>query len=382
MTEFQLSILAIGGTVVVGVFIYNKWQEYRARKVVDNAFADGQEDDVLLRAEHEQRHEPSFQQAEPESELKREPKFDESAELSVAADIEPTEQAEQAQSDGAQPAVKPAQAETNEGLIRADLPVDELIDSVIVLELDTPVRAEKILNEITGFKFVGKKPVHFIGQTVEGQRTVIRLGEVYSCLFAGVQMVARSGPVTELEYSEFVTKIRTIADNLGAHPDIPDMNKVIRDARELQQFVSEHDAQLSINVAVNGAPWALATLLAALEKMGFDQRPDGRLMMPDGDGGSLFTLSTNVGLAETSTTCLTLLLDVPCVEPGRDAFGAMAACARSLATRLGGVVVDDSRQPISTAALEEINGQVQEFYGAMQEAQIPAGSLRAKRIFS
>ncbi len=382
MTEFQLSILAIGGTVVVGVFIYNKWQEYRARKVVDNAFADGQEDDVLLRAEHEQRHEPSFQQAEPESELKREPKFDESAELSVAADIEPTEQAEQAQSDGAQPAVKPAQAETDEGLIRADLPVDELIDSVIVLELDTPVRAEKILNEITGFKFVGKKPVHFIGQTVEGQRTVIRLGEVYSCLFAGVQMVARSGPVTELEYSEFVTKIRTIADNLGAHPDIPDMNKVIRDARELQQFVSEHDAQLSINVAVNGAPWALATLLAALEKMGFDQRPDGRLMMPDGDGGSLFTLSTNVGLAETSTTCLTLLLDVPCVEPGRDAFGAMAACARSLATRLGGVVVDDSRQPISTAALEEINGQVQEFYGAMQEAQIPAGSLRAKRIFS
>lgn len=382
MTEFQLSILAIGGTVVVAVFIYNKWQEYRARKVVDNAFADGQDDDVLLRAEQEQRHEPSFEQQQLATQTKREPKLDESDALAEAIELSNEDNATPEDLGSEQNEAKPAHNEPEIAALRADLPVDELIDSIIVLELDTPVRAEKILQEINGFKFVGKKPVHFIGQTLEGQRTVIRLGEVYSCLFAGVQMVARSGPVTELEYSEFVTKIRTIADNLGAHPDIPDMNKVIRDARELQQFVSEHDAQLSINVAVNGAPWALATLLAALEKMGFDQRPDGRLMMPDGDGGSLFTLSTNVGLAETTTTCLTLLLDVPCVEPGRDAFGAMAACARSLATRLGGVVVDDSRQAITTAALEEINGQVQEFYGAMQEAQIPAGSLRAKRIFS
>lgn len=370
MTEFQLSILAIGGTVVIGVLIYNKWQEYRARKVVDNAFADGQDDDVLLRAEQEHRHEPSLDASAAAPLDKREPQLDQ-AMTAAASEFE----------ESAESATPVGESEAAGKPVRADLPVDELIDSVIVLELDAPVRAEKILQEISGFKFVGKKPVHFIGQTLEGERTVIKLGEVYSCLFAGVQMVARSGPLTELEYSEFVTKIRTIADNLGAHPEIPDMNKVIRDAREMQQFVSEHDAQLSINVAANGAPWGLATLLAALEKMGFDQRPDGRLMMPDGEGGSLFTLSTNVGLSETATSRLTFLLDVPCVAPERQAFSSMASCARSLATRLGGVVVDDGNQAISSAALEEINGQVLEFYSAMQEAQIPAGSLRAKRVF-
>jgi FtsZ-interacting cell division protein ZipA len=105
-------------------------------------------------------------------------------------------------------------------------------------------------------------------------------------------------------------------------------------------------------------------------------------MMPDGDGGSLFTLSTNVGVSEALTSRLTLLLDVPCVAPSRDGFGAMAACARSLATRLGGTVVDDGNQPISKAALDEIAGQVNEFYAAMAEAQIPAGSVRAQRLFS
>jgi len=93
-------------------------------------------------------------------------------------------------------------------------------------------------------------------------------------------------------------------------------------------------------------------------------------------------LATNVGVSEVMTSRLTLLLDVPCVAPSRDSFGAMAACARSLATRLGGTVVDDSNQPISKTALDEIADQVNEFYGAMAEAQIPAGSLRAQRLFS
>jgi hypothetical protein len=188
--------------------------------------------------------------------------------------------------------------------------------------------------------------------------------------------------LNELEYSEFVMKLRAAADNLGAHPDVPDMSRVINNARELQQFVAEHDAQLSVNVITTGAPWALHTLLAALEKMGFDQRPDGRLMMPDGDGGSLFTLSLNTEVSDTQTVKLTLLLDVPCVTPARDAFGAMTACAKSLAARLNGVVVDDGHHRIPDTSLEEIAQQVQEFYAAMEEAQIPAGSPRALRLFS
>lgn len=364
MTDLQLSLLAISGTLVVGVVAFNKWQEYKAKKTVENAFDDGQ-DDVLLNpdlpADVTQRHEPVF--------------VDESTPV--------TRPAEPVSADSTEPE-SGAEAQENVTTVPAekDLPVDELIDCVIPLEFDTPVRGEKILAEIADLKYVGKKPVHFIGQTHSGERDVIAIGGAYTTLFAGIQMVSRSGALNELEYSEFVMKLRAIADNLSAHPDIPDMNAVISHARDLHQFVAEHDAQLSVNVAANGAAWALNTLIAALEKMGFDQRPDGRLMMPDGDGGSLFTLSTNVGVSEIMTSRLTLLLDVPCVAPSRDGFGAMAACARSLATRLGGTVVDDGNQPISKPALDEIAGQVNEFYAAMAEAQIPAGSVRAQRLFS
>jgi hypothetical protein len=60
----------------------------------------------------------------------------------------------------------------------------------------------------------------------------------------------------------------------------------------------------------------------------------------------------------------------------------MSACARSLSIRLGGTVVDDGNNAISKEALDEIALQVNEFYAAMAEARIPAGSIRAQRLFS
>jgi FtsZ-interacting cell division protein ZipA len=104
--------------------------------------------------------------------------------------------------------------------------------------------------------------------------------------------------------------------------------------------------------------------------------------MPDGDGGVLFTLSTNVTLGADTTSHLTLLLDVPVVAPARDGFGAMVACARAMVGRLDATIVDDSGQPLLDAALAEINGQVLEFYDEMAAADIPAGSTRALRLFS
>ena len=115
--------------------------------------------------------------------------------------------------------------------------------------------------------------------------------------------------------------------------------------------------------------------------MGGGGWPDGRYVMPDGEGGFLFSLSTNVTLAAETTSRLTLLQDVPCVSPARDGFGAMVACAKSLVGRLDATIVDDSNQPLSDGALDEIASQVLEFYKEMDASDIPAGSTRALRLF-
>jgi hypothetical protein len=207
-------------------------------------------------------------------------------------------------------------------------------------------------------------------------------GGVYTKLQAGVQMATRTTALNELEYSELVTRLRAVADEIGAEPEVPDMIEVMSEARTLHKFVAGHDAQLGVNLKSNGAPWAMSTLIGALENAGFDVRPDGRFAMPDGAGGVLFTLSTNVNMGADTTDRLTLLLDVPCVAPGRDGFGAMVKAARDLMLRLDAAMVDDFEQPLLDATLDEIAGQVKDFYTEMEAADIPAGSTRALRLFS
>ena len=365
MTDLQTSLMAIGGVIVVGVISYNKWQEHKARKSVERAFSAGPDDALMQPVD-------SLGRTAPE---RVEPGF---AALEVA-DREPGP----AQ---AQPTAAPTEPAIDAPSVVAtpprELPVDALVDCAIALTLEQPIRGEKVIGPIQNLRHVGNKPVHYIGLRDGEAWEPITHGSRYTALQAGVQLANRTSALNEIEYSELITRLRTVADELGAEAEVPDMTPVMQSARALYQFISEFDAQLSVNIQSNEGPWAISTLLIALEKQGFDLRPEGRLVMPDGDGGVLFSLSTNVTLAADSTSRLTLLLDVARVAQPRNGFGAMIACCRSLAMRMNGTVVDDGNQPLSEPALAEIAGQVKEFYANMEAAEIPAGSTRALRLFS
>ncbi|OBV41491.1 cell division protein ZipA C-terminal FtsZ-binding domain-containing protein [Janthinobacterium psychrotolerans] len=390
MTDLQITLFGAGGVFIVAVFSYNKWQEYKAKKSVERAFSNDH-DDVLMRegeapgasssmpAEPVLRQEPRFDPA-PANAAKTEPSFG-AAPARPAPAVFADEVGQGDTAYGLETAPSPSQAPTAASELATSL-VDPLIDCLLPLSLEAPVRGEKILPVLQTLRLVGNKPVHFIGLHVNGDWEPITHGGVYTKMQGGVQLASRTTALNELEYSELVTRLRVVADEIGAEPEVPDMMEVMAEARNLHRFVAGHDAQLGVNLHTNGAPWAIATLLIALEKQGFDVRPDGRFVMPDGQGGHLFSLSTNVTLAEETTPRLTLLLDVPCVAPARDGFGAMVACARSLVGRLDATIVDDYNQALSDPALAEIAGQVQEFYQEMEAADIPAGSTRALRLFS
>ncbi|WDZ98165.1 cell division protein ZipA C-terminal FtsZ-binding domain-containing protein [Herbaspirillum sp. WKF16] len=440
MMDLQTSLIVIGGVFVVGVISYNKWQEHKARKTVERAFSSSH-DDVLMSpdeqvapgeyaapaplAEREagfapaareqgddERMEPGlyemperkpvtapvkayldqaeFEQREPYlGDAPQAAEADRRVDAALAEALAQAPQSTVAQViAGAEEQVEAAAAFTAPPEMQArlapkrELPVDELIDCNIPIALENPLRGDKLLPALQNLRHVGNKPVHFIGRTAEGDWEAVAHGGVYTALLAGAQLANRSNALNEIEYSELVMRLRDLTDSLSGEPELPDMPDVIRTAQALHQFIADHDVQLSVNVRTTGAPWSLATLLAALTRQGFDRRTEGYLVMQDGEGEVLFALSTNATQADETTDRLTLLLDVPRVSPARDGYGALVACARSLAARLGGAMVDDSDQPLSDASLADIAEQVSAFYSAMESADIPAGSTRALRLFS
>ncbi len=369
MTDLQASLIAIGGAIVIAVIGYNKWQEFKAKKSVERAFASTRDDVLMTPSARDEVTPPPAARQEPGFHAASEQSSDLDGSALPAVDGVPV-----AQEDLSTPAHTATAA--------SDLPVDELVDCLIPLTLDQPMRGEKVLAAFRDLRQAGSKPLHTIGLRDGSHWEAIAHGAQYSALQVGVQLANRSSSLNEIEYSELVMALRAVADELGADPDIPDMKHVMQSARALHQFITEFDAHLSVNVQSNGAPWSISTLHVALEKQGFDLRPEGRLVMPDGEGDVLFSLSTNVTLAADTTSRLTLLLDVPRVGQAHNGFGALTACARSLALRMDGIVVDDGGQPLSEQALSEIAVQVDEFYTNMMAADIPAGSARALRLFS
>ena len=364
MTDLQISLIGIGIAIVIGVIAYNKWQEYRAKKHVERAFSDPVEDVLIGAAQTENRTE------------RKEPVLDGTIRMEDAASPSETVPAlsqidDESMADGK--VIVPKVPE---------MPVDDLIELPVTLVLEESMRAEKILPHLQSLRYTGGKPVRFLGMPDGEDWQAIVPGQSYRQIRACVLLANRNGALNEIEYSELLMRLRQIADAIGAEPEIPEMAEVIEKARQLYQFVSDHDAKLGISIRSNGAPWQMVTLATALEKQGFEARPDGLFVMKDKEKGTvLFTLSTNEVAASETATRLTLLMDVPCVAQETDGFGQMIQCGKALCIRLDGALIDDGNQLLTDRFIEEIAGQVNDFYRDMQKGAVPAGSYRAMRLF-
>lgn len=363
MTELQASLIAIGGAIVVGVVSYNKWQEWRARRSVENAFSP-LEEDVLMGPRGGERQEPVLG-----------PVGDDAA---AHASAHPHDRPEGVhhEADLADPSAPFVE------IAPKPFPLDTFIDCVIPLALEMPLRGEKITAAFHKLRLVGNKHVEVIGETEAGDWEKVAVAGVYHALQVGVQLANRHGPLSELEYSELVSGLNQLADELDATPELPDMSEVMSLAKRLYQLIHEFDVQLSINVRAKEGPWSLPTIRPALQRQGLELRPDGRMVMQDGEGSVLYWVLTNANPADDTSSLMTLLLPVATVAPERDGFKSMTAFARSLANRLSGTVVDDAGQPLSDASLAAIAQQIRSFYGAMEQTGISPGSPRAQRLFA
>ena len=378
MTEFHASLVAIGAVVVVGVISYNKWQEWRAKKSVDQAFSP-MEDDVLMRdGQPVPRQEPVLTPFEGPDLVHESDLGHESPHVPLGPVPDHAVEAEDFPEPVAEEVPAPAVAEVSRKLS----PLDPAIDLIIPMVLDMPLRGDKVVQAFQPLHLVGNKPVRVVGETPAGDWEFVSVGGVYRALEVGVQMATRSGALTELEFSELASRLDQLSDDLAASPGLPEMGAAIAAARALHQRVHDFDVRLSINVRANSAPWMVATLKPALQRQGMELRPDGRLVMPDGDGGLLFSVSVSADPSEETTRQITLLLPVTQVAPEREGFRAMTAFAKTIASRLSGTVVDDEGQPLPDSTLTAIGQEVEEFYREMDRAGIPAGSPLAHRLFA
>jgi len=426
MTELQLGLIGLGATAVVGVFGYNKWQEYRQRKLAqavlkphhaDILLDQGEKADVpplpVERSEPEigfqapaqidERVEPVFVDPHPtlpsDDMLAAAPESHDLPEMPVfaSAPVSVTELQPELQPISV-PHVEPIQLdmaddapEVPAGPVPAEL-LDPRLEFIVAMELVEPVSARDIVHSQRSVLLRLSKPVHWVGYN-ELTREWVRLAPDSELklrrLRIGLQLVNRQGPLAESDMSTFMTAMQALADELMAVADMPS-SRVFDQAAEVDQFCAAVDLEIGLNLVSRGSAFSGTKIRALAEAAGMVLGLGGVFTRYDDSGRVLFSLqnyeSTQFSadaLRTLTTHGLTFLLDVPRVDHGERTFVQMTEIARRFAETLQGALVDDNRQPLSESQLDHIR---REFIGKPQATMaaygLTAGSAQALRLFS
>jgi hypothetical protein len=274
-------------------------------------------------------------------------------------------------------------------------PLDALIDVIAPVNLDPAEEAiagEVVIAALPSTRRVGTKPFAVDGFNEDTQTwEAPQAGSFYSAFQSGVQLANRSGALDDIEYSEFVVKTQAFADAIGATPEIPEMRDEVARARELDHFASQSDAQLGVNLRARNASWSPGYVHQIAAQHGFvaGQLP-GRMVLPALTQGLppilSLTFDSQAAMAEDPAQSaireLIFHLDVPQVDRDAKPFQTMCLAAQAMAQTMDGSVTDDNGHALSTQSLQSIANELERLYSMLEQRELAAGSLLARRLFS
>ena len=367
MSELQKALLAIGLGVIVAVYVYGWWQQRRYRRKFGTAFRTNHADALYQLGDTDQaaRMQRSVMTGSLDEAI--------TAEVDIA-DV---------------PGVEPAASNLLDDSCAL---LNARSDFIIELNLAEPSLAA-VLDGLWQRKFDFRKPVQVCGFTLATKRWERAIAEsqvLYVRFRIALQLVDRSGAISEAKLADFRDLVLGVAGHIKADTTVPDIHETFHQAVELDALCAEVDQMIGVNLvppAGRSLPGARVAQAAALSGMTLEA--DGAFHLPDAQGHSLFSLINqdsqpfqHLTLQTASTSGITLLLDVPRVENPGSLFDRMMAVARALAMELQVNLVDDHRAALSDNGLALIRTRIIEVEKKMRAWGIEPGSAQARRLFS
>lgn len=408
MTSLQLGLIVAGIALVIGVVIYNWFQERRVRRRIKEAFRDTGSDRATgdSRASVVRggaRVEPTLPRGEtvnalpenqsPETEAiaddaPYEPPLDIQTRIAsdLSSDADDTDDADaDADAGEAIPVdVKPSAIDRN---LRDP---DPDIECVVMLQPVRPVSAGAIASGMHArlgkpLRWFGRRSAESPWQLLKSD-TAGEFTEIVGCLL----LADRGGAASPQLIDAFARLAGNVASSVPAAFVPPDAAREAARAETLDRICADLDVQIGLTVLKAGPATITGTRLRGVaEAAGFRLSDSGRFdWLQEDTGAVLYSIAnyrpepfTADALRASSTPGAVFLLDVPRVADPVRAFDQMKLAAKRMAQTLDAVLVDDNRRPLDDAALAAIRDQVQATAAALRQVNIEPGSPRALALF-
>jgi FtsZ-interacting cell division protein ZipA len=425
MSDLQLALIAFGAVIILGVILFNRWQERRINRETMRRF-EGPVDDALLEefrfdpqtvagiddSEHiaiEEKFGDYVGKATPATESKPEPTMEFTAE---EFPDEPTIEDEPfvvdepfTVSDGVveediqeepptipepAPAMQVSSPPPSDG--GAELAeIDEKIDLVALINLDAPIDGAILQQALLQLPWFDK-PARWYGLDEAGMWRDLSStpnAKEFSRIVCALQLVDRSGPVSNETLRSFQLKCENISAKLGSVVVWQNNPDPQRHAVELDQFCAEVDVTVGFHVLSGTGQFAGTKLRGLVEAAGMMLQEDGAFHLADEAGNTLFSMVSQDKRPFKTETLRTLFyrgvsfrMDVPKVANCTETFNQMVTLARHLEKALNGSLVDDRQQALADSEIDKIRQQLAMIHGKMVARGIIPGSPAALRLFS
>jgi len=352
MSELQIGLLSIGILLVVAVYIYGFWQQRSYRSKCGSSY--------------KSRHEDALYKSN-----------------SVAVDALLDEEGSVIDR---QDSPRSAIGDEICTLLSSET------DYVVSIKLKVPLSSD-VLAPLWVQRFDFGKSVNACGQnasTGHWERLIPESHQVYSAFKIGLQLVDRSGAVSEVRLKSFHEVLGGVGEQINTEILLPSLTNAILQANSLDEFCAEVDKMIGLNILPGGDRLLFGSEIAQVaERRGLNLQSDGSFHLLNENGLSLFSLGNQDGtpfqhhtLTQVRVQGLTLLLDIPRVECPVYHFDEMVVLAREIAMDLRAGLVDDHRVSLGDKAIAQIREQVEAIESSMLAGKIIPGSAQALRLFS
>ena len=399
ISNLQLGLIVAGVLLVLGVIVYNHWQERRVRRRIESAFRPTEEQEAA-------RVEPTLRPAansEATATLRTNRTTPASpaaashaAQVSESTFVPPMDVIEHEDADGAartdESAVATAHAAADVGgqTQYSGVQPDPDIESILTIELDRPIATSVLA---AGFGARLGKPVHWFGRRAPNapwQLLALDTPGAFVDVIATLLLADRNGAASKAQLEAFQRLVLDVATPIPARVSGPDVESEVSRAESLDRLCADVDVQIGLTV-VKPEPNAIAgtRLRGVAEASGFRLAQGGRFEYVQEDTGTVEYFLQNVrneaftadSLRLTTTPGVVFVLDVPRVADPARTFDRMKLVAKRMAMTLGAELVDDNRRALDDAALTGIRAQVEAAALALKRVHIEPGSARALALF-
>lgn len=359
MSELQISLLGIGIAVVLMIFIYNWWQQRQYRRKFNAVFKHRHEDALYRQA----------------VEIPTE-------ELPVVAVEQPVPTVD----------ILPDESQNVFTVDPMCALLGEETDYIAVISPKSPVSADA-LALLWQKRFDFGKSVHVCGLSAENgewEKVIADSHLAYTSFKLALQLVNRSGAVSESKLKDFRDLGRAIATQSHAGVALPDVAETSARAVELDKFCASVDQMIGLNILPSDEHILSGNDVARVAKQhDLSLQTDGSFHLIDTHGHTLYSLCNEDNtpfhhhtLDKVRVAGLTLLLDVPLVEQPALSFDQMVVLAQKLASEFRATMVDAHHVPLSEGGITLIRERIATVEAEMRASHIVAGSAQARRLFS